>query len=145
MLRLKNVIAITPFLFFLVCCKKDSVHAANIVGQWDWAYTYIEAPLYLTSTPQSSGTHQTYIFNSNHSYTFIENNVVLDSGTYTTGHNSYSNTVQTYVYDSILYKSTLRLSGGTTLDYYQINKDTLILSLDFRGITQGVKQYWAKH
>ena len=123
-------------LWFSGCKKEEMILPKDISGTWDWIFTYKAYPLSDTNplTPQNTGIKEIIVFNSDMSWTNTQNNIVIDSGTYSLGHGSRTSYpgAQTYVYDSIVYyRNGIQINGG--FDYYIIFNDTLEFSPGFSG------------
>ena len=115
-------------------CKKDTINnpTQDITGQWQWIFSYTVQlnPL----TPQNTGIQEVIKFNSNNTWLKIQNNVDIDSGTFTKGHGSYIPYLgaHTFIYDSIVYYRN-GISEKGTQDYYKIFNDTLEFCAGFAG------------
>jgi hypothetical protein len=120
-----------PFLFlfiaylFLISCKKDKItQPISLVGSWNWFATYAVYPLGPTNpqTPANSGSVEQMMFNTNKTWKKIQNNLSIDSGTYSLGHADYTAYASKYVYDSIVYYKN---GSSVGWDCYKISHDTL--------------------
>jgi hypothetical protein len=112
----------------------------NITGEWVWTIQYADNPAY-SSTPQSTGIHETLSFASNSNYSLIQNGLVVNSGTYktSTAKNNQGKTIS-----SVLYTNT-RIKDSVA--YYQLthNNDSLIFSHDLIGtLGSGSRHYGRK-
>ena len=102
------------------CSKKPSIEPSqDVTGQWIWLSTYFDGSLSESNpkTPKNSGINEVIKFRSN-TWVKIQNNVHVDSGTYTTGHGSYLPYVgaYNYIYDSIVYyREGIANQGNTGL------------------------------
>ena len=134
-----STVIIFLLLYILIgssCTKSNSpVTPVNVVGKWKWVATYFDYPLGPSnpSTPGNSGILEYIIFNNDATWKKIQNNVTVDSGTFSTGHGSYQPfpSATKYVYDSVKYFNSLQ---GNTWDYYSRSNDTLTFSGGFAGI-----------
>ncbi len=142
------VLMVASIASFVVgsCTKSNSpVMPVSVVGKWKWVSTYHDYPLSATnpSTPANSGIQEYVIFNTNATWKKIQNNVTVDSGTFSTGHGSYQPypTTTKYVYDSLKYYKSLQ---GATWDYYGISNDTLTFSGGFAGLIGGGSKIFIK-
>ena len=130
-------------------CKKDPVTepAKDITGQWIWLSSWTIEPLDDSNpkNPQNTGIHETIRFYENKTWLKIQNNVHLDSGTYSVGHGSYLPYVgaYNYIYDSVVYFRNGK-SEQWAHDYYKIYNDTLQFSNGFAGICGGVSKFYSK-
>jgi hypothetical protein len=124
---------------FLFSCEKEKVPEStkDISGQWRWIYSWIDSPLSDSNprTPQNTGIQEIMNYNTDHTWLKIQNSIHVDSGTFATGHGSWSPTKEvTYVYDSIVYYK----NGDQVKDmpnFYNIyGNDTLVFSGIFRGL-----------
>lgn len=124
------IVLVEALLFVLLFsrCKKDSINPAkDISGRWEWLSTY---NLYISDTanfhltPAKTGIHEELRFSADHNWAKFQNNIQIESGTYTIGHNIYipNPTVVPFIYDSVVYNI-----GATRIgwDYYKIYSDTL--------------------
>ena len=124
-------------LIFFVACKKDnSIKPVSIVGTWKWIYTYKDLPLSPTNplTPLNTGTQELLIFNTDNSWKKLQNNVTVDSGTYSIGHGHYLpyQGATDNIYDSVKYNRTS--SPFKPWDYYSVvSNDTLIFNPGLGG------------
>jgi hypothetical protein len=125
-LKIFALILITAMIF---SCKKDQINPAkDITGKWKWLSYY---KVYLLSdsnplTPQNTGIQEVLVFNANHTWVKTQNNVKIDSGTFSIGHGSHTPYpgAGTAIYDSIAYLNNgLKIYGWQ--DYYRIFNDTL--------------------
>jgi len=137
-------------------CKKDPViePTQDITGQWQWLSTWYLGPIPFTTsdtnpktlqTPQNTGIQEIIEFNSNKTWLKIQNNIHVDSGTYSTGHGSYLayNGAYKFVYDSIVYFRN-GITEKVYHDYYKIFNDTLQFSRGLAGISGGVCIFYIK-
>ena len=124
------IIIVIETICLIICgsCKKsNTANNTNIIGTWKWVDTYYDYPLNDSNplNPANSGIQETLIFNSDLTWKKIQNNVIVDSGTYSTGHGTYLPypTAKEITYDSVRYYKT-----GQQLniyDFYEIINDTL--------------------
>ena len=141
-------------LIFFVACKKDNpIKPVLIVGTWKWIYTYKDLPPSPTNplTPLNTGTQELLIFSPDNSWKKVQDNMTVDSGTYSTGHGYYLpyQGARDFNYDSIkYYRNGILFNIG---DYYSIiNTDTLsfnpYLSGHFSSYTlpHGGSKWWVK-
>ena len=138
-MKLKIIITFILFLFF--SCKKDNPDiTADISGQWEWIKTltvYPSDPV----TPENSGIHESLVFNTNHEWRWTVNAIKIDSGTYSTGHGSFTPYIGAYVYiyDSVLYNRTIIRTKAW--DYYIIFNDTLQFCPGFAGMFASLNSF----
>jgi hypothetical protein len=115
------------YIITLFACKKSDspVQAKSLVGTWNWFQTYCDCPGPPT-TPDSVGYQDIFTFNSDDTWKRVQNNIQIDSGTFKTGHGTYTNYAggTTWHYDSVsFYKSKIKVGW----DAYQISSgDTLV-------------------
>jgi hypothetical protein len=116
------------YIITLFACKKSDSPAQgkSLVGTWIWFQTYCDCPG-LPTTPDSVGYQDILTFNSDHTWKRVQKNIQIDSGTYQTGHGSFTNYYPggtTWTYDSVsFYKNKINVGW----DAYQISSgDTLI-------------------
>jgi hypothetical protein len=130
----KMPFVILSFILILYGCKKDPPinPAKDITGQWQWIFSYTVQlnPL----TPQNTGIQEVIKFNSNYSWLKIQNNIQIDSGTFTKGHGNYIPYpgAHTFIYNSIVYYRN-GISEKGIQDYYKIFNDTLEFCAGFAG------------
>jgi len=130
---------VSLLLLLFISCKKftDNVDPTqDITGTWEWIFTYKAYPLSETNplTPQNTGIVEIFIFNTDRTWLNIQNDLVIDSGTFSLGHGSRTPYLgaKTYIYDSIVYYwSGIQIDNG--FDYYIIFNDTLEFSPGFSG------------
>ena len=132
----KGLLFLLLLSFILVCCSKDSsVVPATITGQWKWIATYKDYPRGPTNplTPLNTGIHETLIFDANNNWTLLRNDTIINNGTYTIGHGTYTNLSHAiFIYDSIkYYKNSTPIIGG--VDYYKIYHDSLSFNPGLSG------------
>jgi hypothetical protein len=137
-------------------CKKELFPSTtkDITGQWVWILSYSGGNPTIQPnpiTPQNTGIQEIVRFNSNDTWLKIQNNVHIDSGTFTKGHGSYTPYIGafTYSYDSIVYFRN-GISEKGTQDYYKIFNDTLEFCAGFAGYatksdpTAGDSEFYVK-
>ena len=130
-------------------CEKVQVKdpRQDISGQWLWLSTWFDGNMSDSNpkTPENSGIHEILKFNPNKTYSKIQNNVLVEFGTYSTGHGSYWPYVgaYNYIYDSIVYYRN-DISEKATKDYYKIFNDTLIFSYGFAGYVGSFSKFYIK-
>jgi hypothetical protein len=116
-------------------CDKDPIplYSKDIVGQWQWIKTMRVIPQSATNpeTPQNTGIEELLTFNSNNTWFKIQNKALVDSGTYSLGHGTFTNPSNTvFVYDSICYyQNKVKVESG--FDFYEIHHDTLLFCSGF--------------
>ncbi len=124
----KVLIAPLLLIFPFSGCNKEHINPAkDISGRWEWLSTY---NLYYSDTanfhltPAKTGIHEELRFSAGHNWAKFQNNIQIESGTYTIGHNIYipNPTVVPFVYDSVVYYNGSNQLGW---DYYKIYNDTL--------------------
>ncbi len=123
------IVLVEALLFVLLFsrCKKDSINPAkDISGRWEWLWTFsvISDTTQNPLTPANSGIHEELIFTEGRKWAKIQNNIQIESGTYTIGHNTYIPYpgVDPFIYDSVVYYNGKTRYGW---DYYKIYNDTL--------------------
>ncbi|PWT76088.1 MAG: hypothetical protein C5B59_07400 [Bacteroidetes bacterium] len=124
------------YIITLFACKKSNSASQpkSLVGTWIWFQTYCDCPGPQT-TPDSVGYQDILTFNSDHTWKRVQNSIQIDSGTYQTGHGTFTNYSPggtTWNYDSVsFYKNKTNVGW----DAYQINRgDTYLhhtLPVDF--------------
>ena len=123
------------FFILLYSCGKDKtvVAAKDITGTWRWIYTYRDNPTIPDLTPQNTGIQELMIFYTNKSWKKVQNNITIDSGTYSLGHGHYLpyQGAHDNIYDSIVfYKNTVQQGW----DAYKIfSNDTLAFGPGWAG------------
>jgi len=133
--KTKIVLLILLLLSLTFSCKKEtSSPAKDITGQWKWIFTYKIYPLSDSNplTPQNTGIQEILVFNTNHTWFKTQNNIRVDSGTFSLGHGSHTAYpgALTAIYDSIsYYQNGIHVNGWQ--DYYNIFHDTLEFSPGF--------------
>jgi hypothetical protein len=125
-----SVVPVMILLSVLIfSCKKDQINPAkDITGHWKWQSYY---KVYLLSdsnplTPENTGIQEILVFNANHTWFKTQNNIKIDSGTFSVGHGSHTPYpgAGTAIYDSIAYYyNGVKINGWQ--DYYSIYNDTL--------------------
>ena len=141
---MKNVLMIALLILMLGSCKKNTTvtlstkDTSGIVGNWKWIETnnyYLPPSDSNPLTPKYTGYQEIVSFNADHIYIITKSNTLIDSGTYTHGHNEFVDTLfnQKYIYDSILYYHK-GIPIKDKIDFYQIFTDTLYFDVGFRGI-----------
>jgi hypothetical protein len=125
--KLLYLLCIGALCCFTQCKKDDISQNTTIIGSWKWIYTY---DIYLLGpdnpkTPANTGIQETVVFYSNMTWKQIQNNVTVDSGSYTLGHGYYLpyQGAGAYTYDSIAFYKNNMAKGW---DSYEIlHNDTL--------------------
>jgi hypothetical protein len=149
---MKNFVIIFPLalICILFSCKKASdktTSAASIVGSWNWIDTYYDYPLGSgnPATPVNSGYTELLTFNVNGSYTKAINFTTTDSGTFSTGHGTYSDPsgfYPAYTFDSVVYHHG---DSIVNVDYYKVyNNDSLVFSSYYAGAVGGGSKFYIK-
>ena len=115
-------------------CKKDKPQPANesIVGNWRWIKTYCDCPT-PPKTPDSVGYQYIFTFNSDLTWKRVQANATIDSGTYQTGHESYTNYSPggtTFSYDLVTF---YRNNVSVGWDSYIVTNDTLVFGPGISG------------
>ena len=136
----------TVFLTILICysCKKDQfVPSQDITGKWNWIMSVILYPS-VPGTTQNTGNTELIEFRSDRTWIKFQNAVRIDSGTFSTGHGSYTpySGAHVYVYDSVVYRNYS--SQVISHDYYKIYSDTLQFCGGFAGIMGGGSEFYVK-
>jgi hypothetical protein len=122
-------------ILFLFSCSKDHPKPA-ITGQWAWTIQYYDYPTF--ETPQSTGINETLSFNEDGTYSVLQNNSIVNSGTYTTGTASNPNGTSVF---SISYSNS-RVTDSSTYYELQNNNDSLFFSYDLIGtVGSGSRHY----
>jgi hypothetical protein len=151
-MKTKQILFLFSLLAFFSSCKKDLDNlAVDVTGQWEWIYSYVSLNNPNPITPKTTGIDELLVFNPNLTWYKIQNNIKVDSGTYSIGHGSYTPYAgaYSYIYDSIAYyKDGYVLKGEQ--DYYKISNDTLQFCGCFAGLssksypTGGVSKFFIK-
>jgi hypothetical protein len=147
-------LTLTQLVFILLLvvnnsCKKAPViePIQDITGHWQWLSSWYDGPMSDSNpkTPQNTGIQEILEFNLNKAWLKIQNNIHIDSGTYSTGHGSYLPYVGAYhfIYDSIVYYRN-GISEKGKQDYYKIFNDTLQFSPGFAGLYGGIAKFYIK-
>jgi len=124
----KITILIGMSVLLTFSCKKNPpvpvITPASIVGKWSWIVTYSANYTLEPITPKTTGIEELLVFNEDGTWFKKENQLIVDSGKYTLGHNEYiSPSSSEYIYDSICYyKNNQKIKIS---DYYKIMGDTL--------------------
>lgn len=145
-MKVKILLFMTVCLTIFICysCKKDqSVTSQDITGKWNWVMSVILYPSE-PETPQNTGNTKLLEFKSDGTWIKIQNNIRMDSGTFSIGHGSYTSYsgAHVYVYDSVVYRNNS--SPITSHDYYKIYRDTLQFCGGFAGISGGGSEFYVK-
>jgi hypothetical protein len=151
-MKAKSYFLLFLFLAIASSCEKDQPDAVQeVVGQWNWIYSYVSINNPNPNTPQSTGINEILVYNSNRTWYKTQNNIKIDSGTYSIGHGSYTpyNGAFTYIYDSIAYyKNGVIIKDKR--DYYKIFNDTLQFNPGFAGLmaksdpTAGLSRFYKR-
>ena len=136
-IRASIILVLILLSVLIFSCKKDQINPAkDITGHWIWLSYY---KVYLLSdtnplTPQNTGIQELLVFNANHTWFKTQNNIKIDSGTFSIGHGSYTPYAgaKTYVYDSITYFRDGITKPGWQ-DYYSTYNDTLQICPGYSG------------
>jgi hypothetical protein len=132
-------VLIEPLLLILLfsSCKKDPINPAkDISGKWEWLSTYSSNPDTTGNplTPSNSGIHEELVFNTDHMWAKIQNNIQTESGTFTIGHGTHTPYLgaHIFIYDSVVYYQN-GITKNWWVDYYKIYNDTLQFCPGFAG------------
>jgi hypothetical protein len=125
----------------LISCRKSNISPPILAGNWNWISTINDgAPGPLNPlTPVNSGETQFLTF-TNTSWVLKINNLIIDSGTYTTSiaKNLSGESINRIVYNNIN-------SPTDSITYYSITGDSLVFSYDFSGsVGSGASTYIRK-
>lgn len=126
---------VTIFVFLFYSCEKEfnTKYSNSIVGKWRWIKTMRVIPFsdINPETPQNTGIEELLTFGADFEWYKTQNNILVDSGSYTIGHGSYINPSNvTYIYDSICYyQNNIPIKNG--FDFYEIDHDTLVFCSAF--------------
>ncbi|HMU10098.1 MAG TPA: hypothetical protein PKC54_08840 [Ferruginibacter sp.] len=131
----------TLYILLLSCKNEEIATPSQIEGQWQWTIQYANNPAF-NSTPQSTGINETISFLPGGAYSVVQNNVVINSGTYKT---SVTISTRGELIPTILYSNN-RVTDS--VEYYNIvnNADSLVFCHDFIGtVGSGSRYYGRKH
>jgi len=132
---------ILSMLLVISSCTKDPQSPPpELIGNWEWKITYGVQPKY-NLTPQNTGIEKLLVITEDFGYKKFENDLLVDSGTFSVGHGIYSNIFRTLDYDSIVYRSNMKKIEYGDWDYYKIDSDTLSFCLCYRGATGTVTYF----
>ena len=135
-------------MFLFGSCKKTTTTAIvapkEVVGKWKWDYTYLRATPMNPITPQTTGIDEIIIYYSNRTWSKRQNNILVDSGTYSIGHSNRSLPfIGTLIFDSIqYYLNNVPIAGK--VDYYMMFGDSLNVNASYSGIYQGDSKWLSK-
>ena len=119
------------------------VDSTSIVGKWKWVGTWLVIPLSETNpaTPENTGVEKQLVLNTDFTWYNAQNNALIDSGSYSLGHGSYTSPAGDYshTYNSINY---YRNGIYVRTDYYEIHNDTLMFDGHFAGLVGGAMEQW---
>jgi hypothetical protein len=123
------------FVLFFPACKKDKLTKPKfITGVWNWLYTYKDSPVGPDNplTPANTGITEKMIFKQDGTWKKILDNNVVDSGTYSLGHGTYTAYSGAYVYryDSVGFYKNNHFAGW---DSYEVLTDTLVFNPGLSG------------
>lgn len=145
----KYIIIPLIILPFFSCKKTDTtsnVAPKEVVGKWKWIYTYLNAtnPPVNPITPQNTGINETITYYADRTWSKIQNNNLIDSGSYSIGHGNrrtYPGSVT--IYDSIqYYLNNVAVTGK--VDYYFIAGDSLNFNPGYSGVYSGDSKWLIK-
>jgi hypothetical protein len=134
---------VTLFILNLsfVSCKKEKLSSADkaVIGQWEWIVQYSDGGPGHTLTPQNTGIQETLALNNDHSWSVIQNNLIVRSG-------SFKTSIQTNRRDekvnSIHYYSNR--NNSDSVSYFKVYNDTLMFSTDLMGSIGGGTRYYSR-
>ena len=145
-------LSISILLIIAVYCEKDKDdYIPEIVGKWNWIYSFVSINSPVPNTPLSTGINELLVFNPDNTWYKTQNNIRIDSGSYSIGHGSYTPYMgaKTYNYNSITY-----YQNGTKIidktDYFVISDDTLLFNPGFAGLvaksdlTSGLSRFYIR-
>ena len=126
-----------------LCCKKTKIDTdiqpPDIKGTWKWEQTYSYNPTGppIHITPQNTGIDEIVIYYPDGTWSKRQNSVLVDTGSYTTGHASRRVDPWTVARtDSIqYYKNGIPLQGR--VDYYFIIVDSMNFNPGYGGMGPG--------
>lgn len=131
----------TLYILLISCQKETATTPSPVEGQWQWTIQYANNPAF-NATPQSTGINETISFLPGGAYSLVQNNVVINSGTYKT---SATLSTRGELVPTILYSNN-RVTDSA--EYYQImnNSDSLVFCHDLIGtVGSGARHYGRKH
>ena len=122
-------IVVTMFLFCGCDFEVDNVQqSTTIIGRWRWISTMKVIPFSDTNpaTPLNTCINESLIFQEDGCWKKIENDILVDSGSFTIGHVVYINQSNVKCdYDSLgYYVNKIPVVDG--VDFFKINNDTLV-------------------
>ena len=127
-------IVVTMFLFCGCDYDVDNVQqSTTIIGRWRWFSTMKVIPFSDTNpaTPLNTGINEFLIFQEDGCWKKIENDILVDSGSYTIGHGVYINPSNVkFDYDSLGYFVN-KIPVDKGVDFFEISNDTLVFSSSF--------------
>ena len=147
---LKKVLIISILILPYFSCKKADTTAnvapKEVAGKWKWIYTYLYAtnPPVNPLTPQNTGINEIITYYADKTWSKIQNNNLIDSGSYSTGHGNRPTSPGTVViYDSIqYYLNNVPISGK--VEYYFISGDSLNFNPGYSGVYSGDSKWLIK-
>lgn len=146
----KTILIISVLLLPIFSCKKANVSTnvapKEIIGKWKWIYTYLQAtnPPVNPITPSNSGIIEVITYYADRTWSKIQNNNLIDSGSYSIGHgyrNTYPGSVT--IYDSIQYYLNDVVIAGK-VDYYFVAGDSLNFNPGYSGVYSGDSKWLIK-
>ena len=146
----KNILIISILLLPNSFCKKTNVTTnvapKEVIGKWKWIYTYLHAtnPPINPITPLNTGINEIITYYADRTWSKIQNNNLIDSGSYSIGHgnsNTYPGTVT--IYDSIQYYLNNVVIAGK-VDYYFVAGDSLNFNPGYSGVYSGDSKWLIK-
>jgi hypothetical protein len=155
-IKMKKVLCILLTVTTVLSCKKEKVEDdSNVVGKWNWVFYYLTYPNPNGTgptkiTPADAGFTESLEFTNEKNWFKTQDNIRIDSGTYTVEQKEYTNLSNTtYKYNQLTYYRNNSILGA---DYFKSKGDTLILNPSYAGyflsqnvaFTGGVKYYKKK-
>jgi len=148
---MKFVFILSLFLLSGLSCKKDSglysvISPKEVAGKWKWEYTAVynaTAPVsYLN--PQNTGIEEIITFNMERTWSKRQNNILVDTGTYTIGHaNRTISSIAVRLIDSIQYYQNGQPINGR-VDYYYIIEDSMNFNPGLGGVGPGDSKWYIR-
>ena len=134
---MKLIVVVFMFgLTLITSCSKEKAQN-KIVGRWNWTIQYADNPAY-NSTPESTGIHETLIFNSNGTYDLAQDGISKNTGIY---HLSSATSTNGQKVSSIYY-SNVRVTDSVAYYKLQNNNDSLFFNHDLIGtVGSGSRHY----
>lgn len=121
-------------IFTSSCKKETTIITSNLIGHWNWVVSTSANHFFPEITPENTGIHKTFFFNTDGSYRYFENDTLKLSGLYHTKRTT--NNLTSYDY--------FELSNDSNFYPFIIRNDSLIIDYNLTGLLGSGKTIYVR-